>query len=445
MLQKFQQFISEKKLFDAHQKILLAVSGGVDSVVMCELFYRSKINFSIAHCNFNLRGKESEGDAQFVKKLAATYKVPFFVKLFDTKKYAHEKKISTQMAARDLRYSWFSEILQKEKLDGIAIAQHKSDEIETLFINLVRGTGIAGLHGILPKKEKIIRPLLFATRDEIEVFAKNEKIKFREDSSNNSDKYVRNKIRHKIIPILKEINPAAENSIVESIEKIRDTELIFQKYIAQKRNELLQYKKEITTISIEKLRKENPLKTIVYELLKEFHFNSETISGIIFSFDSSSGKTFFSSTHRLLKDRNTLIIEPIASQKKALQKNIFSIGKNQKTHSADKIKLVFSKHENKNFEMDKSSRIACLDYDLLEFPLQLRKWEKGDFFYPLGMKSKKKLSDYFIDKKISIQEKEKIEVLLSGNGDIVWLVGQRIDERYKITATTKKNYIVNCM
>ncbi|HVA98593.1 MAG TPA: tRNA lysidine(34) synthetase TilS, partial [Bacteroidia bacterium] len=412
MLQEFQQFISEKKLFEPSQKILLAISGGIDSVAMAELFYRSKINFSIAHCNFKLRGKESEADEKFVQKLAEKYKVSFFTKSFDTKKYALKNKISIQMAARELRYHWFSEIIIKEKFAAVSIAHHKSDEVETLLINLLRGTGIAGLHGILPKNGKIIRPLLFATRSEIEAFAKKNKIKFREDSSNKSDKYIRNKIRHTIIPILKEINPAAENSIAESIEKISETEIIFQKHIAQIKKKVRIEKEGIVSFRLTELKKENPLKIIVFELLKEFNFNSETVNEIIDSFSASSGKTFFSSTHRLLKDRETLIVEPISKEKNKTIKTFISISKNKKSYQSENINLSFSKIPNRKSNIQNPSNIACLDYDLLQFPLQLRKWKSGDYFYPLGMKSKKKLSDYFIDKKISISQKEKSYVLL---------------------------------
>src|ERR1017187_10418267 len=241
MLHRLLDFIKKENLFLTKDKILVAVSGGIDSVVLCELFHQATIKFGIAHCNFKLRDKESDGDEIFVKALAKKYDVPFYSKSFDTALYSKENGISIQMAARDLRYSWFEEIRIKEKYQYIAVAHHQNDVVETVLMNLIKGTGIAGLHGILPKKDKIIRPLLFATREEIEAFAKENKLKFREDSSNQSDKYLRNKIRHQIIPVMKEINPSLESTFADNINRFKLAEALLNKRIDQIREFRFKY------------------------------------------------------------------------------------------------------------------------------------------------------------------------------------------------------------
>jgi len=422
MLNSFVAFTSQQKLFSEKHNILLAVSGGIDSVVMCELFHQSKIKFGIAHCNFQLRAKESDGDSAFVKKLGDKYKVDFFSKKFETNKFSERSGISIQMAARDLRYNWLEETRGKNGFDCIAVAHHKDDSIETFFINLLRGTGIAGLHGILPKQGNIVRPLLFATRQEIESFYKRNKLKHREDSSNQSDKYLRNKIRHRIIPELKKINPNIEEIISKDIERIKDVEQIYLETINAKKNEILKKENGRTLISVNKLKQLNSLKTYLFEFLREFNFSSPVIEDIIESFKKQSGKKFYSSTHQLVKDRENLIIS-------------------ERNENIKKLNLSFSvKDKNKNFKFPVNKNIACLDHDLLQLPLKKRIWKRGDSFHPLGMKGKKKLSDFLVDNKISITDKEKVQVLLSGN-QIVWVIGMRIDDRFKVTEKTKKIHI----
>jgi tRNA(Ile)-lysidine synthase len=437
MQKAFSSYIQKENLFITSDTILLTVSGGIDSIVMCELFHKANFKFAIAHCNFKLRGKESNGDELFVKQLAKKYDVPFFCKSFNTSAYADKKNSSIQMAARDLRYEWFEEIRKKEKFQYIATAHHQDDSVETFFINLVRGTGISGLHGILPKQGKIIRPLLFTNKNEIEIFAKKNKLKHREDSSNASDKYVRNKLRHQVIPVLKELNPALGNTINETIQRLRDVELIYKNEIENKRKTIVKKEKGNYTISIEQLKKLSLPFIYLYKFLKPYNFNANTVESIIAALSGESGKQFYSDTHRLIKDRNLLIIEKIPGIRD--QELRIEINKDQKELVIEGLQLKFrTLHENPKPKI-LNPKSECVDFDKLEFPLEVRKWETGDTFYPLGMKGKKKLSDFFIDKKLSISQKENTW-LLTSKGKIVWVIGLRIDERFKITDKTKKIY-----
>jgi len=436
MLQQFHDFIEKQALCSPAGNILLAVSGGVDSVALVELFSKADYPFAIAHCNFQLRGKESDEDEKFVQELADKLGVVFFSTKFETEKFARKKGISIQMAARELRYSWFEEIRKENGFDCIAVATHRNDEIETVLLNLTRGTGIAGLHGIFPKQGKIIRPLLFATRKEIEDFAKAENTQWREDSSNTDDKYLRNKIRNQVIPVLKEINPNLEDTFSENIRHIRDVEEIFRAAIEQKRKEIVTQNENEWKIPIEKLKELKPLKTWLYELLAPFGFNESTVSGIISALDEQSGKRFFSSTHCLLKDRTKLIIFTIENQilggEIEIEKKLSEIN--------DPVHLKFNIVEKSDFEMIKDKNVACLDYDKLQFPLKLRRWQNGDTFIPLGMEGKKKLSDFLIDEKISVNEKETIFVLVSGN-EIAWVIDFRVSETFKVGNDTGKVFI----
>jgi tRNA(Ile)-lysidine synthase len=442
MLQSFQNHIQKEKLFSSKEKILLTVSGGIDSVLMCELFYLAGLKFGIAHCNFQLRAEESNGDEVFVKSLAKKYNVEFHSIKFDTSSFANKNKLSIQIAARQLRYQWFEEIRKKYNYNYIATAHHQDDSIETFFINLIRGTGISGLHGILPKQGNIIRPMLFTTKNEITSYVKKHKIKYREDSSNASDKYVRNKIRHQIIPLLKELNPSIEKTITNNIQHLRDVEIIYKNDIENKRNKMVKASaKNIneTIISIELLKKLNPIATYLFEFLKSFNFNESTVEGIVTALDAESGKQFFSDTHRLIKDREFLII---SIQKLEVRRQKIEVKKNQREIIIDGQKLNFSKlPKTLNFKLQTSNSFAQIDFDKLEFPLEIRKWQNGDVFHPFGMKGKKKLSNYFIDKKLSINQKDNIW-LLTSNGKIVWIIGQRIDERFKVTDATQNIYLV---
>lgn len=433
MVSQFLNFIEDEDLFYSNEKILLGVSGGMDSVTMCELFYRCGFNFALAHCNYKLREKESDEDEIFVKNLADAYEVEFYTQSFNTIQYGYDNKMSIQMAARELRYDWFERIRSEHRYSYIAVAHHRDDVMETFMINLLRGTGIAGLHGISPKNGNIIRPLLFANRYEIDSFIKHNRLKYREDSSNKSLKYLRNKIRHTIIPLFKEINPRIQETIFKEIERIRSVEDIFIAFVNDKRNKIVKNNGNYTTLKIKELLNIIELPTVLFEFLKPFNFSPSIVKDIVRSLEGIPGKRFYSPTHFLVKDREFLIVTPI-DNKEIPQ---FVINEDISPIDDGILHIKFSKIEiSSGFTFPKNLDIAYLDFDKLKFPLTIRKWEKGDWFVPFGMTSKKKLSDFFIDKKLSIIEKEQVRVVSSGK-DIVWVIGLRIDNRYKISENTK--------
>ena len=438
MLKEFKTYISDQDLFKPNDRILLAVSGGIDSVVMSELFHKAGYSFGIAHCNFGLRGKESDADEVFVEKLAGRYKVSFYCKRFLTTKDAKEKGISIQMAARELRYQWFEEIRVNEKYAFIATAHHLDDQVETFFINLLRSTGIAGFHGILPRQGNIIRPLLFSYRDNIEAFARKYKLIFREDSSNQETKYLRNKIRHEVIPVFRELNPAFPQILTETILRMRETEIIFRKSIEATRKKIIRNDNNGIYIRIEELRKLSPVDIYAFELLSPFGFHEPVIRDILHSINDPSGKFFYSSTYRLIKNREELILNPLSENKESRVKNAeISIPENKK-EIRKPVHLSFTKTTTgKKFSIDPSKEVANLDLRKIVFPLLLRRWKRGDSFYPFGLNKKKKLSDYFIDSKLSILEKENTWLLCSGI-HIIWIIGHRIDHRFRVTSQTKE-------
>jgi len=434
MLHHFEKHIKKAGLFDPSQKVILAVSGGVDSMVMAYLFYKAGFNFDIAHCNFSLRGKEADKDEALVKITAHKYKCTFYSKKFNTKTYAKENKISIQMAARDLRYEWFNELHQNKLCDYIALAHHQNDSAETFLINLVRGTGISGLHGIKAKNGIFIRPLLFADRSQIEAFAQKHQIEFRDDASNLEDKYVRNKIRHQIIPLLESINPSVVASLSHAADNLLETEKLYHEYIAVLKKKIFKKSGHRFLIDINQLMKIEARATVLFEILKPWGFNTTQVDEILESLNALSGKVFLSSTYKLLKDREKLIIEKLEKA----ENNTVYIYKNTKSVKTDSFKLTLSnlKKNNDFSPYSASALVAFVDADKVSFPLTLRKWEKGDYFMPLGMKKKKKISDFLIDNKMSLFEKAKVKLLCSEK-NIIWIAGLRADERYKITTQTK--------
>jgi tRNA(Ile)-lysidine synthase len=434
MLADFRSYIFQNALFTPKQSILLAVSGGIDSIVLFDLFLKSKVTFEVAHCNFGLRGKESDEEEAFVRKLCIKNNIAFHSKKFNPEHYAKKNALSTQMAARELRYAWFEKIRKDNKIDFIATAHHKTDVVETLLINLLRGTGIAGLHGIASKKAVLIRPLLFATRKQIEHYAKKNTLAFREDSSNQKDDYLRNKLRHWVLPMLEKINPDYENSFTSTAKKLSDIEKIAGDTIDLKREEIEEKLKNETRFSISELKKLNPLSLYLFEFLKVYHFTSSVIADIESCLDKAPGNQFFSATHRLLIDRDTLIISKLSDK---ILKGSFLITEAQKEQKIP-IHLAIKSHRiSAQFKINKARSMAQLDADKIKFPLEIRRWKSGDAFHPLGMKGEKKLSDFFIDNKLSIFEKEKIWLLCSA-GKIVWIINYRIDDRVKVSSTTKK-------
>ena len=448
LLKKFIDFIKIEDLFNPKDKLLLAVSGGVDSVVLCELCKQAGYDFVIAHCNFQLRGEESERDEQFVIRLAQKYNVEIFVKKFATENYAAENKISIQVAARELRYKWFNEIVNGQwsmvksentfihnspfTTHHILTAHHANDNIETLLINFFKGTGISGLRGILPKHEKIIRPLLFAKKEELLEFAKENDLDYVEDSSNSSDKYTRNYFRNQLIPSIQKVFPQAEDNLLNSIERFRDIEILYQQSVSHHKKKLPEQKGNEIHIPVLKLLKSDPLSTIIYEIIKDFGFTSNQTEEVIKLLKSESGKYIQSASHRIIRNRNWLIITPNNS---AIAGNIL-IEEKDKVVEYVSGKLKFEKLPTANCQLLTANAVAMLDADEIKFPLLLRKWKQGDYFYPLGMNKKKKLSRFFIDQKLSLTEKENTWVL-EMNKKIIWVVGKRIDDRFKITSSTK--------
>ncbi len=431
MVEEFQNSLFQ--IISKSDKVLLAVSGGMDSTLLCHLFAKSGVEFAMAHCNFHLRGEESDGDENFVKALAASLGVPFFVKHFDTKEMLKTEKGSIQMLARDLRYEWLEEIRTEEGFQYIATAHHLNDSIETAIYNFSKGTGIRGLRGILPKSNKIIRPFLHFSRNEIEVASLDLKMNHREDSSNADDKYARNKIRHHIVPILKKLNPSLEKTMLGNFERLGELEEFMDYFIGQIKNEIIENKNGQIFIDKKLLNKYTFKKTILYEILKKYDFNVSQIDDLISFMDGISGKQIFSETHRLVNDRKHLIIDELFEK----EIEIHWIEKGVSEFDIGEGKLVF-RVLNQVESYSKNKSLAYFDMDKLEFPLKLRRWKDGDYFYPIGMDGKsKKVKKLFTDLKLSLPEKEQ-KWILESNGKICWILGIRMDERFKINEKTKQ-------
>ncbi len=437
MLDKFRNFILKERLFDEKDKILLAVSGGLDSVAMTHLFKSAGFEFGIAHCNFKLRGTASDEDEIFVKQLAKNLNVKFHHTSFETEKIAEDLKISIQVAARDLRYSWFKKIQKQFNYKAIATAHHQNDSIETVLYNFTKGCGIRGLHGIHPKKGAIIRPLLFAGRNEIEQFVELENIAYREDASNASVKYMRNKIRHEVIPVLNSVNPSFEKTAIETIKRLNETEAIFNWAIEQFRNEVMEVRGNLIYINFDLLPEQGKA-TVLYELIKPFGFNEDQCRQILFDNHAQSGASFHTENYRLTIDRSYFVIDKIEEA----ELDCFLVTLETRQVEVSDKTFAFNTLDSSPSPVSKEKHIAELDFDKLHFPLKLRKWQAGDFFQPLGMEGKKqKLQDFFTHQKLSIPQKEKVWILES-QGKICWVAGLRIDERFKITDQTKKCYRV---
>lgn len=430
MVAQFKKHITTQALFSKEDKILLAVSGGKDSVLMSRLFAEAGYTFVIAHCNFKLRGVASDEDALFVRALAKELGVACLVEEFDTEHYAASQKISIQMAARELRYDWLEKTRRAQSCAYIATAHHLNDSLETVLYNFTKGCGIRGLHGILPKQGQIIRPLLFAEASAIVDYIQNQQIPFREDASNASDKYSRNFIRHQVIPKLKKLNPAFEKTASTTIQRIRETEFIFHEAIAHYKKQVLSEQDGHTFIAYQKIPKA-AASTILYELLCPMHFNAEQVDMLLHQ-EHQSGVRFQSATHELLIDRGRYIIRrhtAIEAVELVIEEGTTSLDFQGK-------RLSFVKLEELPEPMPKAATIALLDYGQLVFPLRLRPWRAGDIFQPFGMGGQhQKVQDFLTHRKLSRFEKEQAYVLESG-GKICWVVGFRIDERFRIRATS---------
>jgi len=439
LLKQFQEHYRQRlsTFFPADNKFILAVSGGVDSVVLVDLFAKINLDFVIAHCNFKLRGDESERDENFVKALAVKHCKEFFVKHFDTKRYADENKISIQVAARDLRYKWFAELqstVNSQRSMAIVTAHHQNDNIETVLINFFRGTGIQGLTGIsaFDSERKIFRPLLPFKKEELLQYATDNSLTFVEDSSNATNKYTRNNFRNQIIPLVKQHFPSTEENLLNNIQRLNEVELLYNESVEKYKKSLIVLKGEEMHISILKLKKVRALHTIIWELIKSFNFSAQQVNEVIKLLDSNNGSYIQSATHRIINNRNWIIITPLKED----ESQIFIIEKGDSKIEFGNNKVVIEQLQTSNFKPETSSDIATLDLDAVEFPLVLRKWKQGDYFYPLGMTKKQKLSKFFINQKLSLTQKENVWIIES-NKKIVWVVGYRIDNRFKITERTK--------
>jgi len=433
MFQKFLNFSKQERLFSAGSRVLLAVSGGVDSMVMSHLFREAGTDHAIAHCNFSLRGEESDGDEEFVAAYAGERNIPFYTRRFDTLAHAATKKISVQMAARELRYEWFSSLVTREGFDCLAVAHNLNDNVETFFINLLRGTGLTGLTGMNQHHNGIIRPLLFATRDEIAAFASEKKISYREDSSNAQVKYTRNRIRHMVIPEMEKVNPGVLNAITDTMGHLSSSSAIVDVYTEGLRETIFRstpgniFEADITSLLALK-----PLAPHVYELFRKFGISPRQTDEVISLLGSQTGKYLYTSTHRLLIDRGRIVITLRGEEEQA--EYIFS--------SVDEMHMsgLFTElriTDPSDGPLPVSPLTACLDLDRVSFPVMVRNWEPGDRFMPLGMKQMKKISDFLIDLKIPVTVKEKVLLLLSGD-DVMWVMGYRIDDRFRVTARSGK-------
>ncbi|HEY9170031.1 MAG TPA: tRNA lysidine(34) synthetase TilS [Lutibacter sp.] len=441
------EHINTKFSFLHDKNLLIAISGGIDSVVLTHLFHKLNFTISLAHCNFSLRGKESNEDEEFVKDLGEKLQIPTYSNKFETDAYATEKGISTQMAARELRYNWFQKIAKENNLDYIITGHQKDDVLETFLINFTRGTGLDGLTGIPEIQGNIVRPFMIFTRNEILVYATKKKILWREDRTNSSIRYVRNKIRHKVVPVLKELNPNLLDTFYNTLDNLKGSQQIVKDCIQNVIEKTTKTHKNELHFSIPALKKLGNPKIYLFEILREYSFTQW--SDIADLLDCQSGKQVFSKTHRLLKDRDVLILSKILQQEEVerfeIQENTDEIKTpiNLKFESVD-IPFDTKNHQNKIFDeliFDDNTTIS-IDFNKIEFPLILRKWQKGDYFFPIGLNGKKKVAKFFKDEKLSLIEKENTWLLCSKN-EIIWVVRKRMDDRFKVTKSTSKILKIN--
>lgn len=436
LLTEFLDYSHLHRLMSGESRILLAVSGGIDSMVMASLFREAGITHSIAHCNFSLRGEESDGDEQFVGDYAKTSGIRCFRKTFDTLSFASLHGLSVQMAARQLRYRWFDELIEQENFDAVAVAHNLNDNVETFLINLLRGTGINGLTGIDPRNGNIIRPLLFATREQISGYASAKRISYREDSSNLQTKYTRNRIRHNVLPEMDAVSGNALSSIMNTISHLGETAVVLDVCLREVRRSIFRDTEEGTDVSLRALSSLDHHESFLFELFREYGVSGRQTGELRMLLKAPVGRYLRTTTHRIVRDRGRLLIIP-------------SVTEGRREHSFSSIDdmrisglfsdICISPPLDEGLPSDR--RTACLDLAQLKFPLSYRPWQPGDRFSPLGMKKEKKISDFLTDIKLPLPVKEKVMVLVSGN-QVAWVAGYRIDDRYRVTDKTEQILII---
>ena len=427
MQNQFQDQLQNQFPYLKDKKLLLAISGGIDSMVLLHLFHEIKFDITVAHCNFSLRDAESDADEDFVKSTCESLNIPYYIQKFDTKQFASDYKLSIQLAARKLRYDWFSELLTDKKIDYVLTAHHLDDEIETFLINLTRGTGLEGLTGIPAKNEKKIRPLLKFSREQIETFAKENNIKWREDSSNASNKYLRNKLRHDVVPILKELNPSFMNSFQNTLDNLKQSQSLVDDASRIVYRKVVQEEEHQKKINISELIQLGNYEAYLFQWLKPLGFSAwEDIYDLV---EAQSGKQVFSEDFVLLKDREYLIVSERNFENKY---ETYKIEKDSLEVNFP-LKIAISKVDNIS---NLTNTTIFVDEEKISFPLVIRKWQEGDFFYPSGMNGKKKVSKYFKDEKFSLIEKQN-QWLLCSNDEIIWIINHRADERFIANNKTK--------
>lgn len=438
---KFAAHLDREGFFTASAPLLIAVSGGVDSMVLWDLCVQKGFAVEILHANFRLRGKESEADEQFVQQMGKSYGCKVWSKRFDTNAYALRNRVSVQVAARELRYQWFEEVRQtclNSRPAGapqpvILTAHHADDNLETMMMNFFRGTGIAGLRGILARQHYLIRPLLPFRKEELITYAKQRKLNWREDSSNAKEDYTRNYFRHQVLPWLDQAYPGASTNLLQNIERFKDIEVLYHQAIQAHQHQLVYPHGEEWHIPVRKLQKANPLATVYFELVREWGFTPHQLPDLLHLLEANTGKWVASPTHRIIRNRDWLILAPlVAQQPKQIWIDQLPA---QVTTAHFALQLASARLPVQPDQQDPS--VAYVNATLLSFPLLLRPWKNGDYFYPLGMRKMKKVSRFLIDAKVSKTDKEKIWVLES-NRKIVWVVGHRIDDRFRLSETVKE-------
>ena len=429
-------YIDKYQLLTVGKPVLVGVSGGADSIALLTVLVELGYSCIVGHCNFHLRGEESMRDECFTETYARKLGLPFVKVDFNTRDYAAEHHLSVEMAARELRYAWFEEMRCVHDAQAIAVAHHRDDNVETVLMNLIRGSGIRGMSGIRPKNGFVIRPLLSVARQEILQWLAERQLEYVTDSTNLSAAYTRNFIRLRVLPLLETINPSVRTAINRTAEHLAETESLFAYVMADARKRVFEAENRL---SIKALMQYPSPKTVLFELLKAFHFTPSSVDEIFLSLNKESGKLFFSSSHRLVKDRDCLLLSPLAA---AGEKEVYFLTGEEGCWSGP-IDLTFSRIvRTEELHIQKDKDIAYFDLDKLKFPLVLRHWQQGDWFVPFGMQGRKKLSDYFSDKKFSRLEKERVWLLCSGD-EVIWIVGERSDNRFRVECATKRCLVVN--